>query len=71
MKAIEARRASIIAVSKELTDIETRISVEANKGHTQLSISGVSQGAIAYLKDEGYDITISYESAFSQVMIKW
>jgi hypothetical protein len=72
MNAKNARALAKEAVIPEIAKITEEIDHEARKGHTQLVITGVSQGGRAYLKDEGYEITeINYESAFSQVVIKW
>ncbi len=70
MKANEARKTAKEAVQSEIDSINKQIKSKAEKGNTQITICNVSQGAIAYLKDEGYEIqTINFEGI--QVIINW
>lgn len=72
MKAIESRKLAKEAVQAEIDGINSHIEIEAKRGHTKISINGVSQGALAYLKDEGYEVMeISIENKYSQAIINW
>lgn len=72
MKAKETRKLAKEAVQEEINGIDSHIDIEAKRGHTKIVINGVSQGAIAYLKDEGYEVgEISIGEKFSQVIVQW
>ena len=72
MKADESRKTAKEAVQAEIDGINSHIEIEAKRGHTKIVVNGVSQGAIAYLKDEGYGIgEISIGEKFSQIIIEW
>jgi hypothetical protein len=71
MKAYEARRTAKKAVQSEIDEINKNIEIEAEKGRTALSIASVSQGALAFLKDEGYDVQIYSGTGFSTATISW
>lgn len=72
MKAAEMDRITAKkATESEIIDIAERISNEAKQGHTTLSLNGVSQGAIAYLEDEGYEVSSFIFESYSSYTIKW
>jgi hypothetical protein len=72
MKAEELRKIAKEIVQPEIDRINKQLFDEATLGRTQTTINEVSQGAVAYLKDEGYEIkTIMYGTFYAQVIIIW
>jgi hypothetical protein len=71
MNAKNARALAKEAVISEIAEITEKIIKESKKGLTRMSITPISQGAMAYLKDEGYDVQEYYVESYSSVIISW
>ena len=56
MKANEAREVAKTAMQPEIDFINLEIEKEAKKGKTSTILGEISAGAIAYFKDNGYEI---------------
>ena len=72
MKSDNARANAKEAAIPEIAKIDQAIIEASKKGLTRMAIRNISQGAIAYLEDEGFKITeINYPGTFSQIIINW
>ena len=77
MKATEMKKLSIESAREEIHEIERKIKEAAKQSEKHIVLKKISEGAIAYFKENGFDIEISTVNiahervVVSRVLLSW